>query len=98
MENAIVLLSALFAAVMIAFVRETFFPERGMERDLKRIEGKLKTLKKGGRWARLVTWIDAPFLKGDVERYIFLLEHEKALINHQLQLYRWIRETGGGPQ
>ena len=92
MDQGVIFLGILFAGVVLSFVLDTFYPERSMERELRRLERKLERLKKRDRWARIMTWVDVPFLKGDVDRYIFLLEQERALLKRELMIYKWIRE------
>jgi len=70
-----------------------YYPERGLEREYTRINKKIQLLRRGGLLAKLITWVEAPFLRGDVIRYTFLLEQKRYIIRRQIQLYKEIRKS-----
>ena len=73
-----------------------FHPERELKARLNEIERKLWRLRKRDRLAKIITWMDAPYLHGDVDRYILLLEQRKHILKRELLTYDMIRRGENG--
>ncbi|WP_048148951.1 hypothetical protein [Palaeococcus ferrophilus] len=94
------LLNELIALVLVGlialyFVRlfydAVFRPWRLVEEQLREIEMHIETLKKGGKRAKLHSWLSMPAWRGDIERHLEFLLGLRELKRAELELLEKLR-------
>lgn len=85
-------LVGLIALYFISFLYDTIFrPWRLVEEQLRDIEMHIKTLQKGGRRAKLHSWLSMPAWRGDVERHLKYLLGLRELKRAELELFEKLK-------
>ena len=68
-----------------------FRPWHFVEEELRDIEMHIKTLQKGGRWAKLHSWLSMPVFRGDVERHLKYLLGLREIKQAELELFEKVK-------
>ena len=89
-------LIGLIALYLVSFLYDTLFrPWRLVEEQLKEIEMHIKTLRKGGRRAKLHSWISMPVFRGDVGKHLEYLLGLRELKRAELELFEKLKAERG---
>ena len=94
-DRAIVLTIIGFGLVALYFIillyNIIFRPWHFVEDELRDIEMHIKTLQKGGRRAKLHSWLSMPAWRGDVEKHLEYLLGLRELKRAELELFEKVR-------
>lgn len=82
---------AILGAGLYVVYLYVFRPEKVVEKEIEGIERQLRMLKKGGRLAKVKSFLMEPWLKGDVARHIEYLKYKKALKKRELIIYGMLK-------
>ena len=78
-------------AVLLLLYDNLFRPWRAIERSIHELEEELKMLERGGWRAKITTWLNEPWLRGDIEKHKVLLRMRIGAKKREANAYYLLR-------